>query len=154
MPLGMVIQLSVCSKSSAFRHRSPALLGHAGASLSAQGLCPARRGLPPSDSSPRASAALEAAPHGSTSAHEFGLVEAWRPARKRCPKSSRDAVQRRQRLRAKFIFVTGFVCFCRAHKTRSTTRGRHQKRAQAVYLRRPETRDKPRTRRTSPPPER
>ena len=62
LPLGMVIQLLQLLKIVCLRLRSPALVGHAGASLSAQGLCPARRGLPPSDSSPRASQPVQARP--------------------------------------------------------------------------------------------
>ena len=54
LPRGMVIQLLQLLKIVCLRLRRAALIGHACASLSNQGLCPARRGLRRSDPSPGA----------------------------------------------------------------------------------------------------
>ncbi len=93
LPRGMIIQLLQLLKIVCLRLLSGALIGHAGASLSAQGLCPTRRGLPPSDSSPWALAARMGPGHGLPPLKAWTASKAAVTALKTLPWPCRDAVR-------------------------------------------------------------
>ena len=107
-PRGMVIQLLQLLKIVCLRLRSPALVGHAGASLSAQGLCPARRGLPP---------AIPARGPRSPSRHGHGRprLKAWTglvaavTALKTLPGPCRDAVRGCTEVLSEIVFVASVL---------------------------------------------